>query len=274
MIDKTKFKDKAELIKYLISNKSELIQLKKSVTKHSDAFLFTNNEKVEANKIITDFGGDDLQNGIIKRSIVGNTYGWLDSHDDVHIPGIFSKSISENKNIFHLHDHLYQIAAKVGTPVKFYEQQVNLNDLGLDKIGNATCLIMDSEIKKSYNQMIYNEYLTKQINQHSVGMVYVNLFFCVNDSDYKEEFANWNTYKSYVINIDKAEEQGYFWAVTEAKLREVSCVLQGSNELTPTLNEKLEAVINTSKTIEPSIDTQIKQQTINYNYLLTKLKNK
>lgn len=272
MIDKTKFNNKAELINYLISNKSELIQLKKSVTKLSDAFLFSDNLKVEANKIITDFRSDDIANGIIKRSIIGNTYGWMDSHDDVHIPGIFTKSISENKNIFHLHDHLYQIAAKVGTPTRIYEQTVGLGDLGLNKIGYATCLIMDSEIKKSYNAMIFNEYLTKQINQHSVGMIYQKLYLCVNDSEYKEEFANWNTYKNYVINIDKAEEEGYFWAVTEAKLREISCVLQGSNELTPTLNEKSEAVNNTSETIEPSKDTQQNKQTINYNYILQTIK--
>lgn len=274
MIDKAKFNNKAELINYLISNKSELIQLKKSVTKLSDAYLFTDNLKIESNKIITDFGGDDIPNGIIRRSIIGNTYGWMDSHDDVHIQGIFAKSISENKNIFHLHDHLYQIAAKVGTPTRIYEQAVSLGDLGLNKVGYATCLIMDSEIKKSYNPMIFNEYLTKQINQHSVGMIYQKLFLCVNNKEYKEEFANWNTYKNYVLNIEKAEEEGYFWAVTEAKLREISCVLLGSNELTPTLNEKTEAVKDTSDKIEPSNDTQENKQIINYNYILQTIKQK
>lgn len=262
MINKSKFANKAELIKHIISNKTELIALKKSTTKYSDSILHSENEKIEANKIISNFSSDDLANGIIKRSIVGNTYGWMDSHDDVHIKGIFSKSISENKNIFHLHDHLYQIAAKVGTPIKIYEQNVSLQDLGLNKIGFTTCLLMDSEIKKSYNQMIFDEYYTKQINQHSVGMVYVKLYLCVNDAEYKEEFANWNNYKGSVINFDKAEENGYFWAVTEAKLKEISCVLLGSNELTPTLNEKKsEPSIDTLK-IESDKATLTKEQTI------------
>jgi len=33
-------------------------------------------------------------------------------------------------------------------------------------------------------------------------------------------------------------EQGYFWAVKEAKLIEISAVLEGSNELTPTIDAK------------------------------------
>lgn len=262
MIDKTMFNNKKELFDYLIANKSDLVYFKKSSTKSTDSILKTIDKEITANKIITDFGGDDLDNGVIKRTIVGNTYGWLDSHNDVHIPGIFSKSISENKDsIFHLHDHLYQVDAKVGTPIKIYEQAVSLISLGLNKQGFATCLLMDSEIKESYNEMIFDQYLTKQINQHSVGMIYVNLFMCINDPDYKDEFANWNTYKGYVINIQDAEDNGYFWAVTEAKLREISCVLKGSNEITPTLNGKSEPPKSTQKN-EPEKSTLIEKQNI------------
>lgn len=271
MIDKTKFSDKKQLLDFVVKNKSEIVSFKKSATKHTDgSFSISTYEKVYANKVITEFGGDDLPNGVIKRTIVGNAYGWMDSHDDVHIPGIFSKSISENKDtIFHLHDHLYQIAAKVGTPKKIYEHSVSLTDLGLNKIGSTMCLLMDSDIKKAYNQMVYEEYLTKQINQHSVGMIYVKLFLCVNDSEYKEEYANWNAYKGYVLNLDKAEENGYFWAVTEAKLREISCVLQGSNELTPTFNGKSEPEESTHEHTEPPKGTQNKG--IDYNYLFNKI---
>ena len=51
-------------------------------------------------------------------------------------------------------------------------------------------------------------------------------------------------------NPEQAEEKGYFWLVREAKLIEISAVLLGSNELTPTLNEiKVEAVENTSEKV-------------------------
>lgn len=254
----------------IVANKAHLLALKKAVPKYCDPSLDAISEKEEtATKIVTSTASDNLESGIIKRTVVGNTYGWFDSHKDVHIPGIFTKSISENKNIFHLHDHVYQLAAKVGTPTRVYEQSVSLESLGLNKTGFASCLLMDSDIKKDYNPMIYNEYLTKQVNQHSVGMIYQKLFLCVPNADYKEEFANWNTYKSYVINLADAEQNGYFWAVTEAKLVEISCVLKGSNELTPTINVKEnEPPAGTQKHIEPVKSTQ----PIDYKKLIQNLK--
>jgi len=80
--------------------------------------------------------------------------------------------------------------------------------------------------------------LNGSINQHSVGMQYVKIDLAVNDPEEEEEYATWNKYKDEVINLEKAEEQGFFWAVTEAKLIEISCVIAGSNELTPTLETK------------------------------------
>ena len=46
---------------------------------------------------------------------------------------------------------------------------------------------------------------------------------------------------------EQAEEQGYFWAVTQAKLIEGSAVVLGSNPITPTLSNKND---------EPLKDTQ------------------
>ena len=83
-------------------------------------------------------------------------------------------------------------------------------------------------------------------------MQYVNILLCVNNPDYKAEFANWQKYYPLVGNSEKADELGYFYAVTEAKLKEISCVIAGSNELTPTLDTK--------EDIESSTDTQTKEE--------------
>lgn len=40
----------------------------------------------------------------------------------------------------------------------------------------------------------------------------------------------------YAVNPEVAEEKGYFWAVTEAKVIEGSAVPIGSNWITPTLS--------------------------------------
>jgi len=250
------FKTKKEYIDYLITNKSDIINLKKSIIKFTDANILSVDKlnsiiKADAPSV------DDLSSGIIKRTIIGNTYNWMDSHGDVHMKGIFTKSINENqKNILHLHDHEYKISSKVGTPSKVYEKEISWSDLGVSKQGSTTALMMDSEIKKSYNAMIFDEYLNKQINQHSVGMIYVKMQMCVNDAQYKEEFGNWNTYFPMVANATKALNEGVFWAVTEAKLKEISCVISGSNELTPTMEPK------STPTNEPKL-----RSTIDYKYL-------
>ena len=51
-----------------------------------------------------------------------------------------------------------------------------------------------------------------------------------------KEKAIWDKYINQVINRDASEEQGYFWAVTEAKVIEGSAVVMGSNYATPTIS--------------------------------------
>jgi hypothetical protein len=76
----------------------------------------------------------------------------------------------------------------------------------------------------------------------------VSLFLCINDEENADKFKNWNTYFPNVINKDVAVESGYFFAVTEVKLLEVSAVLWGSNELTP--------VLSTTPIVETDEETQ------------------
>lgn len=221
-------------LKQLVKNKKELIRLKKAEMKKADnvsSLGFTiKSEKISKN--------GDTENELY-RTIVGNTYKFMDNHDDVHFPGIFSKSIKENSgSILHLHDHVHQLSAKVGTPLDIYEKEVSWKDVGLDREGTTTALLMDTRIEKARNANIFEDYKSGQINQHSVGMQYVKIELAVNDPEEKEEFAVWEKYVGEIVNREKAEGLGYFWAVTEAKLMEISCVIKGSNELTPTLPNK------------------------------------
>ena len=96
-------------------------------------------------------------------------------------------------------------------------------------------LVMESNIMKDYNPLIYGQYLSNEIDQHSVGMYYINLDLAVNDPEMKAEYSTWNKIIDKLGNKEKAEEEGFFWAVKEAKLIETSAVLAGSNELTPTM---------------------------------------
>lgn len=243
--DKSLFTKEA-LIKHIADNIHEVTAMKRASVKYCDPFTLSANRTGLATKMETSKG--------LKKTIVGNTYGWLDSHDDVHMDGIFTKSIQERKgSILFLHDHLNQVAARVGKFTDVYEEKISLSSLGLDMVGRTTCLLADAEISAVLSPGIYNLYENGEINQHSVGMQYLSLFYCVNSKDeyYKEYLSNWNKYIDSVINREEAEEQGYFFAVTEAKLLEISCVNYGSNILTPVLNTKAGQPLSN----EPSIDT-------------------
>lgn len=245
-------KTQKERFDFLASNKDFLVNQKKSISKNADEFGVSLIEKRFLDDVQAKAYGKSLPadtEDVIYRTIVANTYKWMDSHDDVHIPGLFTKTINENKgNIPHLHDHIYALDAKVGIPSNIYEQIVPWTSLGVNLEGDTTVLLADSAIHKDLNSSIFGQYKRKEISQHSVAMSYVNMFLCINDPSYKEYYDSWNKYIEGIGNMPKVIENGYFWAITEAKLREFSCVFKGSNELTD--------VYDHNETPEPSNDTQ------------------
>jgi len=85
-------------------------------------------------------------------------------------------------------------------------------------------------------------------------MLYVKLFLCMNSESKwdQEEKANWDKYISHVVNKMEAEERGYFWAVTEAKVIEGSAVPLGSNFATPVISIEPVGATQSSKEVEPA----------------------
>lgn len=233
----------------IVANKAELIQLKKAEVKTVKGGI---SSITKTNATIKGVFKDN--DNSLERTIVGNTYLWMDSHDDVHAKGCFSKSVKENKSIFHLHDHEFKITSKVGEPKKTYEEDISWKDLGVNKSGMTQALFMDTEIFKDYNNQIFNEYKAGRINQHSVGMQYVKIDLAVNDESFEKEYKNWTDNIDTLGNPERATEKGFFWLVREAKLIEISAVLMGSNELTPTQKEIKEPTTEVTPTIEPTTE--------------------
>lgn len=233
-----------DLFAYLVKNKEDLIEAKKSTAKFADATLFLPApiDKVDAD--VVKASGYLYENGeeSLKRTIVANTYNWLDSHDDVHLEGVFSDSISKKAASGriqpHLYDHNFSMLSKVGRPISYSERTISWRALGIGKTGTTQALILESEVLRSYNERIFNEYKDDQVDQHSVAMRYIKLALAVNDEDnYPNEYKVWKDVINKLGNRAEAEKRGYFWAVSEAALIETSAVLAGSNELTPTLGK-------------------------------------
>lgn len=245
----TDFATKKEFHLYLVENKSEVIAFKKSQLKFTKAFGLDLLQARAVKALNTNFK-DDVESGKITRKIIGNTYNWMDSYDDVLLNNVFAKSLAESQDkIWHLHDHLYQLTAKVGKPISIYEKEVDWADLGVSVTGKTMALFMESEISKTWNEKIFQMYLTGEINQHSVGMYYRKIKLAVNDPEWKDEYATWTQHIDAIGNKAEVIKQGYFYAVYEGDLVEISCVLAGANELTPTIDNK-EKPIDVSSKVE------------------------
>ena len=107
-----------------------------------------------------------------------------------------------------------------------------------NSISKIEVLVYETLIRKDRNEFMFNQYKNGYVYNHSVGMRYVKLYLCYNNSDpiYSQEKDNWDKYYPLVLNKDIADNQDYFWAITKAKNIEASAVVKGSNFLTPVLS--------------------------------------
>jgi hypothetical protein len=239
MIEIPEFATKRELFDWLVTNKKRLEAQKKAVLKKADciSFKLPNDLKV-INK--ADGNGSVVVAGEIIASIVINTTNLMDSHSDVHIPGIWDKSLSENRMIFHVQEHELEFKNIISdsSDLKAYVKTYNWSELGANFPGQTQALVFDSTIKSSRNPFMFEQYSKGYVRNHSVGMRYVQLTLCLNDENNGAEYEAWQKYFHLVANKETAEEKGYFWAVKEAKVVEGSAVVLGSNWVTPTMSVK------------------------------------
>jgi hypothetical protein len=301
------FTSKKELFKFLSENRDKLIAQKKAVKKESDCSVAIAPVIVHEKTNKDGLGEEDKMRDSLKVVVIINTTNFLDSHNDLHLPGIWTKSIKENKMIMHLQEHEMEFEKIIadGKELKVYTKSFKWSELGYNYYGITEALVFESIILRNRNEYMLEQYANGWVKNHSVGMYYVKMDFAVNDEEYPNEYEAWQKYYPQIANKEVADEKGYFWYVLEAKCCEGSAVPIGSNTATPTLsvgksmttclncanefeyNSITEAGMgyvncpkcgkpvsqkrqpdNTDKNIEPSKDTQI-----DYSYLIKNLKN-
>lgn len=227
------FTAKKDIQAYIRANKSRLISQKCSSPVNSDVCSFAVSLPIKKSAVKSTDGTE----GALRVKVVANTANWMDSHSDVILPGAVNESIEARKGMIpHIHDHIHRVDAKVGEVADIYTEDVSLSDLGLNMQGETEALIFETDIIKSYNESVYNQYAENSIKQHSIGLWYDELDFASDDEDYEEEYKLWQAYLDQIINKEDAERQGYFWIVKKYTLIENSAVLFGANSLTPTLS--------------------------------------
>lgn len=254
------FKSQDELFSYLRGNKSKLIAQKRALPTTSDNLEFGYSTVHNAKKFSTTKAAKEVANeveGELQVDVIGNLAGWCDSQMDVMIKDSWNKSINDlgasgQKLFYHLKDHNYCLDAIVGKNASLYTKDIDLSAFNISTdLKKAQALVMSSTVCEDYDSKVYNLYEDGQIKQHSIGLQYINILLCLNSKNEEDatEKKNWDKYYPQVINKDKVDNAGYFWAVTEAKILEVSAVLWGANELTPVLS-----------TSQPSQDTEPQPQ--------------
>lgn len=237
------------IFKELREKKHILVAEKKATVKHTDVMFITSTGEGSAEKSESELDS-------LKLKLVLNTTNVMDSHDDVHMVGIWNKTLKENKQFYLLQEHKMQFDKIISSDAKAYTSTMQWSDLGADFVGETQALIFDVEISKDRNPYMFNQYAKGYVNNHSVGMQYVKIALAMNsDSKYdEEEKKNWDKYINEVANKEQAMQRGYFFAVTEAKLIEGSAVPIGSNRITPVLSETKDEPIDVThqQYIEPT----------------------
>jgi len=265
------FETKDEMFTALKAEAKEIIAEKKSVTKEADGL-----------GIVSITGGSSVVKEALKNldksvnyakeikalpklivKFVSNTTNFFDTHRDVHIGGLWNNTIAENgQNGFpHIQEHESSFANVIsdGMDVKTYLEETTFKALGFINYEGATqALKVESSIDPNRNIFMYGQYANGWVKNHSVGMRYVTIIFCANSEmeSMAEEKAEWDKYYPLISNKTDVEAVGYFWAVTEAILREHSAVVFGSNKITPTESVEIEA--------EPEKQMQIQKRRIIY----------
>lgn len=257
-----------ELLKFMKDNIATLIAEKKAELRKCDAIplycdmslKYCINKEGKLEKASADALPDLTEMKEVLCAI--NTTNWMDSHSDVHIPGIWKKSIKDNKYFSHLQEHQRMFTHIISDESKAYTQLMTWKELGYDLPGMTEVLVFRTPLT-GRNPYMEEQYRKGYVKNHSVAMIYVILKFCVNEPDdeyFKEEYANWVQYSPMVINLEKAEEQGYFWAILEAKIVEGSAVPIGSNIMTPTIGFKSLQPPPSTEENQPTTVTEEKEE--------------
>lgn len=248
-------KTKKEIFAWLKENVDDIVYQKKSEFKKADGFSAPTTTLIPFMVGKLD-KSDHSTPGQLKVRVIINTTMIRDSHKDVHIDGLWNKTLKENKRIKHLQEHKMSFDAIISdkSDLHAFTKTYSWKDLGYNVEGKTEALVFDSTIKESRNKFMFNEYKQENVDNHSVGMWYIEIKMAL-DSDEEDDEKFKATYDKYIDKIANKEEvkkDGYFFAILEAKAIEGSAVPIGSNQITPTLttSKKKPEVNKTSQAIE------------------------
>lgn len=266
--------DKDQLFDWLKENKALVLRQKKLCTKESDGMQVEMPKeqyiKPDSNKEI---GVISVMPSAVELKAVINSTNIIDSHLDLHLPKGWNRTVKHQANNgLHLKEHKMTFENTLAdgiSEVSVYVTTMSWKSLGYEYEGK-TDLLMHKVILKDYPEPkphqitkaeMFARYMEGQVKNHSVGMGYGEVLFCVNSDDkyWREEKDNYDEFITQAVNPEKAEDYGCFFAVKEMKYFEGSAVPRGSNPITPTYSiTEIKSHVdgNTDSIIDSSLDTR------------------
>lgn len=251
-----KFTDKMDQTRFIKKNREDLFIAKGLEYKTESECVIK--AEINTNSFVPNIAAD--LGDIIEVKALINSTNVIDSHRDLHLNGIWNKTVNDNRftPILKCHERIFE--SVIANKGKNYNEQMNFKDIGVDVDFEFQANISQFFIDKNSQPLMWSKYANGEVMQHSIGMMYVDYDIAYYDEDSEKEMNFFNEMKKQAINPEVADEYGYIWVVREAKKREGSAVVFGSNPLTPTLWIKnYEPQRSTREKTEPSyIGTQDK----------------
>lgn len=228
------FSDKMDLVRAIKSNYSLIHAMKKAEYKTKSSPLISSDiVSKQFEPLIEDIKGDFIE----VESII-NTTNVIDSHMDLHTKSTWNKTVKDNPYSTHLKSHKADFEYVMSSRAENYNKQMNFKDIGLSIDFPMVANLNKFVLERKTLPLMFDKYINGEVKEHSVGMMYVNLDLAYYDEDSEKNMDYFEKAKAQAINPEVADEYGYVWLVSEAKKREGSAVVFGSNSLTPTLSVK------------------------------------
>lgn len=269
------FESKELLFKDLKANKTEILEFKKAqILKSCEKDSATNFKPILLSKSLEQIKSFDVDNDYYYIAV--NSTNILDSHSDLHVKGIWNKTVKEQQGKNYLvSDHKLEIDKVIAKSkdVEMFTAEVPFSTIGKEYDGTTEVLIYKVHKDKIINPLIKDWLDSGDEIQASVRMQYVSIEMALNSTDKGDVYEKkvYDEYIDKIANKSDFEEIEYFFVVKDAKnVRESSLVLFGSNGATGLIQQdKTDAdTITPEIKNEPSVDTQKEQE------LLKELLNK
>jgi len=265
------FDNVVDLYKALKDNKEDILSFKMANTlKSCDKGASVNTKLINVKKHLDTFKNIAMSDDCYY--IVVNTTKVLDSHMDVHLNGIWTKTVQEQQGKNYLvADHKLEIDKVIARKehVEMMIVEIPFRSIGKNYDGNTQALIYKIPKDKVINEAAKEWLESGDEIEASVRMQYVKIELAMNSDNINDkiEKANYDTYIDQIANKDEFEEINYFFIVQEAKnVRESSLVLFGSNNATGIMQSKQKPLKDTTESKRAAANAlQTKEYFINLN---------